>query len=67
MHRFSSGGFYVNFPGLGEEGVDLSHAAYGGNYDRLSALKAVHDPTNLFRLNSNIEPRAERIPDGGQS
>jgi hypothetical protein len=24
--------------------------------DRLSKIKGIHDPMNLFRLNSNIEP-----------
>ncbi len=56
MHRFSGGGVYVNFAGLVEEGQRLSQAAYGRNYDRLRRLKAQYDPTNLFRLNANIEP-----------
>jgi len=32
-------------------------AAYGeAKYERLSALKRKHDPTNFFRLNQNIRP-----------
>jgi FAD/FMN-containing dehydrogenase len=58
MRDFSSGGIYVNFPGLGEEGQELVKAAYGGNYERLVAIKSQVDPTNLFRLNQNIKPTA---------
>lgn len=54
MRPFSNGGVYVNF--LGEEGADRVRAAYGGNYDRLAALKAKYDPTNFFHLNQNIPP-----------
>ena len=56
MEPYSTGGMYVNFAGLGEEGEDLVKSAYGANYDRLVALKNKYDPTNLFRLNQNIKP-----------
>ena len=56
MRPFSTGGVYVN--NLGDEGEDRVRAAYGGNYDRLVELKTKYDPTNLFRLNQNIKPRA---------
>jgi len=47
---------YVNF--LGDEGPERVRAAYGAeNYERLLELKRTYDPTNLFRLNQNIEPR----------
>ena len=42
----------------GEEGPERVRAAYGGaKYDKLAALKARFDPTNLFKLNHNILPR----------
>lgn len=56
MERHSTGGMYLNFPGLGEEKEALVRAGYGVNYDRLAALKATYDPANLFRMNLNITP-----------
>jgi FAD/FMN-containing dehydrogenase len=48
-------GAYVNF--LGEEGPARVRQAYpGATWDRLVAIKARYDPTNLFRLNQNIPP-----------
>jgi FAD/FMN-containing dehydrogenase len=55
MQEFSDGGSYLNFPGMGEEGEALVRAAYGGNYERLVAIKTKYDPTNLFHLNQNIK------------
>jgi len=52
----STGGMYLNFAGLGEEKEALVRAGYGANYDRLTALKAKYDPTNLFRMNLNVTP-----------
>jgi hypothetical protein len=45
---------YVN--DLGDEGDDRIRDAFGGNYQRLAALKNKFDPSNLFRLNQNIKP-----------
>jgi FAD/FMN-containing dehydrogenase len=46
---------YVNF--LGEEGqVRIREAYPGPTWDRLAAIKARYDPTNLFHLNQNIPP-----------
>lgn len=56
MARHSTGGLYLNFPGLGEENDALVRAGYGVNYDRLASLKAKYDPANLFRSNLNITP-----------
>lgn len=48
-------GAYVNF--IGDEGEARVHEAYpGSTWDRLAAIKARHDPDNLFRLNQNILP-----------
>ena len=56
MRRFGPGGLYLNFAGFGEEKEALVRAGYGANYERLAALKAQYDPTNLFRMNQNIRP-----------
>ena len=57
------GGAYVNF--LGDEGEARVREAYPGpTWDRLTAIKARYDPTNLFRLNQNIPPA---IADSGSS
>jgi FAD/FMN-containing dehydrogenase len=51
----STGRAYVNF--LGDEGA--ARSSYGTDtYARLLALKREYDPTNVFRLNQNIEPNA---------
>ncbi len=51
-------GVYVNF--LGDEGEARVRDAYpGSTWDRLAAIKARYDPTNLFRLNQNIPPANE--------
>jgi FAD/FMN-containing dehydrogenase len=48
-------GAYVGF--LGDEGDARVHAAYPGTtWERLRAVKATYDPTNLFRGNQNIPP-----------
>jgi len=54
LHPYSAGGAYVNM--MMEEGQDRIRAAYRDNYDRLAAIKATYDPTNLFRVNQNILP-----------
>ena len=62
IHRFSTGGLYLNWAGLGEEKQDLLRAAYGRNYSRLVELKKKYDPDNFFRLNQNIDPGAAGTP-----
>jgi FAD/FMN-containing dehydrogenase len=56
---------YVNF--LGDEGQARIREAYPGpTWDRLAAIKARYDPTNLFHLNQNIPP-ANGDPNGNVS
>ncbi len=58
--RQNDGGAYVNF--LGNEGEARIRAAYPTpTWDRLTAIKARYDPTNLFRLNQNIPPAREGL------
>jgi hypothetical protein len=48
-----TGGYYQNI----EVEIDESAAGnYGPAYQRLTEIKGRHDPTNLFRLNSNVKP-----------
>ena len=56
LEKFTSG-FYAN-TNLSEIASARVREAYGGNYERLLSLKRKYDPTNLFRLNANIDPRA---------
>jgi hypothetical protein len=49
----STGRAYVNF--LGD--ADAARSSYGAEtYARLVSLKNEYDPTNVFRLNQNIQP-----------
>ena len=51
----STGRAYVNF--LGDS--DAAESSYGADtYSRLLGLKREYDPTNVFRLNQNIDPNA---------
>jgi len=54
VHPYSTGGAYINM--IMDEGTDRIKATYGDNYDRLAAIKATYDPSNLFRVNQNIAP-----------
>ncbi len=55
LQPFSSGGLYVNYEA--EHDAGRVQAAYSpAKYTRLVAVKNKYDPTNLFRLNQNIQP-----------
>ena len=50
--------FYGGF--LGEEGEARVRQAYpGSTWERLAAVKARYDPTNLLRLNENVLPAVD--------
>ena len=51
---FAAAGAYVNF--LTQDEQERVRAAYGGNYERLAAVKTKYDPGNFFRVNQNIVP-----------
>jgi FAD/FMN-containing dehydrogenase len=59
LHPYSAGGAYVNFL-MEDEGEERVKATYGGNYERLVALKNKYDPDNLFRVNQNIKPTKKK-------
>ena len=48
-------GFYVNDLAREATASDIN-SNYRGNYQRLVKIKKAYDPTNLFRLNANIQP-----------
>jgi len=41
-----------------DESRAVRHSNYQGNFPRLMSVKKKYDPTNLFRLNANINPAA---------
>jgi FAD/FMN-containing dehydrogenase len=52
MEPYLEPAVYVNM--LGADEADRVRTAYGGNYERLVAIKAAYDPTNFFRSNQNL-------------
>jgi hypothetical protein len=55
VHPFNMDGAYVNFM-MDDEAAERVQASYGGNYQRLAAVKAKYDLKNFFRVNQNIRP-----------
>ena len=54
IRPFSTGGNYVNFQ-TEDEPDDRTAQSYRDNFARLAEVKATYDPTNLFRVNRNIQ------------
>lgn len=55
MRPYLARAAYVNY--IGDEGAQGLRVAYGADkYARLAMLKMKYDPTNLFRMNQNIQP-----------
>lgn len=52
----AAGGAYLNFSGDDAAEETVVQAQYGGNLERLRAVKNTYDPDNLFRVNNNIRP-----------
>ena len=58
VQEWATGATYLNF--VGDEGEDRIVAGYGReNYDRLAAVKAEYDPTDVFHLHHPIRPAVE--------
>jgi FAD/FMN-containing dehydrogenase len=47
---------YSNYLEHDDVGREWARASFGANYERLAQVKATYDPSNLFRLNVNVEP-----------
>ena len=56
LEPYSAEGGYVNF--MDDDDQTRVRDNYRGDYERLAAIKAEYDPTNLFHLNQNIQPAA---------
>jgi FAD/FMN-containing dehydrogenase len=56
----STRGTYVNFL-VADDPQGRIRESYGINFERMIELKNKYDPTNLFRLNANVEPTTRGV------
>ncbi|MEW9873049.1 FAD-binding oxidoreductase [Arthrobacter sp. HS15c] len=54
LDAYVTGGSYLNVEA--DTGSEVSRRGWGGNWQRLVAVKRQYDPTNFFHLNPNIDP-----------
>ena len=55
LHPFTDGYYTVD---TADESRQTRHGNYQSNFPRLLEVKRKYDPTNLFRLNANVNPAA---------
>jgi hypothetical protein len=61
LRPWDTGAKLPNFLGSGNTQPHQVRTAYSdADYEKLTAIKATHDPRNLFRVNHNIPPRPNR-------
>ncbi|MET8390125.1 BBE domain-containing protein [Streptosporangium canum] len=58
IRPWSTGGTNLNFLGVEDTDPAIVRTAYRPDgFARLTTLKAIYDPGNMFRVNFNIPPR----------
>jgi FAD/FMN-containing dehydrogenase len=56
VEPFKTGGTYMNYFGVDDQGDERVRQALGANYERLREIKRRYDPSNMFIYNQNIRP-----------
>ena len=56
MAPYAANRRWIGYLDRDDYAADPAAAAYGPNYARLVEVKNTYDPTNLFRLNLNVQP-----------